>query len=223
MHINHFTRANHPLRDMWHLYLIQQLVCAETVRLLWYPELSYNSNRNWCMGSRSIFDTCGDLYIFNFFTVTLCQKSLALYCCFMLCCVLRTFLWSPKVWVSLCQYLTWEFLQVCSAEVHLPELLWSYSWFWIDITGSCVPSLSQSTSWWVSTDFQPTVRALCQHCPKLWHLSLQYYVKLSDNVFQHLLSTPSLQFADLGRLAIFSSRSFCYDLHCSNAVTISWN
>lgn len=23
MHINFFTHANHPLRDMWHLYLIQ--------------------------------------------------------------------------------------------------------------------------------------------------------------------------------------------------------
>lgn len=45
----------------------------------------------------------------------------------------------------------------------------------------------------------PSVRALCQHCPKLRHLSLQYCVKLSDNVFQHLLSAPSLRFVDLGR------------------------
>jgi hypothetical protein len=45
----------------------------------------------------------------------------------------------------------------------------------------------------------PSVRALCQYCPKLRHLSLQYCIKLSDNVFQHLLAAPSLRFVDLGR------------------------
>ncbi|KAH8939466.1 hypothetical protein BDL97_15G038900 [Sphagnum fallax] len=45
----------------------------------------------------------------------------------------------------------------------------------------------------------PSVRALCELCPKLRHLSLQYCVKLSDNVFQHLLSAPSIRIVDLGR------------------------
>lgn len=56
----------------------------------------------------------------------------------------------------------------------------------------------------------PSVRALCQNCPKLRHLSLQYCVKLSDNVFQHLLAAPSLRFVDLGRAKLTADGIMSY-------------
>lgn len=45
----------------------------------------------------------------------------------------------------------------------------------------------------------PSVRILCQANKKLRYLSLQHCTKLSDDVFHHLLSAPSLRFVDLGR------------------------
>eukprot|EP00850_Spirogloea_muscicola_P023651 SM000374S13847 [mRNA] locus=s374:46542:47012:- [translate_table: standard] len=58
----------------------------------------------------------------------------------------------------------------------------------------------------------PSVRALCQLCPRLRYLSLQHCSKLSDDVLRHLLLGHSLRFVDLGRGRITSAAMEAYKL-----------